>query len=85
MTTPTLATIEADAKAVLPAIIPFLPPNISLALTMVQGVLSAVQSASTSGADITDLQLTQLFSLDDAAKAADLAAQQAAHAGQKMV
>jgi hypothetical protein len=82
-TNATLSTIAQDFQAALPAVMPFLPPNVTLALTLVQGVMAAVQSANTSGADITDAQLTALFSLDDAAKAADAAAQKTA--SEKMV
>ena len=59
---------------------PLINPNISLALALGTVALSAVHAATQTGTGLTHEQLLGLFSADDAAKAADLAAQQAAGA-----
>lgn len=51
-------------------------PNIVLAWQVIGALQAAIQTAHAAGTDITDAQLSLLFSIDDMAKAADLAARQ---------
>ena len=52
-----------------------LPPNVQLALALADGALSAINLAVSNSTDITDEQLIQLMSLDDAARSDDRQAQ----------
>lgn len=70
-----LAGIFAAAAAETPGA---LPPNAQLALGIASNALAALKSAESTGVDVTDAELAQLFDLYRAAQAADDAAQAAA-------
>ncbi len=71
-------TVAGEVAVAVQTFAPILPPNIGIAVTVASKLLSAVLQAQNSGLDITDEQLLALFARDDAAKVADLVAQNAA-------
>jgi len=56
--------------------LPFLPPNVRLALMIAKAAIAAIERASNDGRDVTDEELDALFAEDEAARQADLAARQ---------
>lgn len=56
--------------------LPFLPPNVRLALLIAKAAIAAIERASNDGRDVTDEELDALFAEDEAARQADLAARQ---------
>lgn len=72
----TVAQILAQLKIIATSATPFLPPGISLGVTLAMNALTAVQNAQNGGADVTKEQLAALFAADDQAKADGLLAEQ---------
>ena len=73
-----MSTTQENIKAgitVAESVAVFLPPNIQLAIGLIGAASRAIEQAQAQGKDITDDALIKLFSLDDQAKAEDLAAQ----------
>lgn len=62
------------AVVVAQGILPLLPPNAAALLGVGIGIFQAIQNASASGADVSDDELMALFSEDQAAYLADVAA-----------
>lgn len=67
-------TIIEDAKLVAAVAMPFLPPNVQLALAIAKGALAAIERANNGGRDVSDEELDAIFDEDEQARLADIEA-----------
>lgn len=80
MTGSTTAAQIAAGQAAATQLAPLFGPNATLAVSIANGLLTAVMAANTDGRDVTDAEIVALLSLDDAARADAIAAQREARA-----
>lgn len=73
----TTQTIVQDTKLIVDVALPFLPPNVQLALAIVKGAIAAIEAANNGGRDVSDAELDALFAEDERARLADELARRA--------